>query len=346
MILGDLGADIIKVERPLVGDESRGWGPPFNADGQSAYFLSINRNKLGIALDLDSDADRRQLTDLIAGADVVLENFRRGTLERRGLSALDLLQRQDRLIWCTISGFGPDSDRPGYDFVTQAECGWMSITGDPAGDPMKTGVALADVVAGKDAAISILAALVARATNARLRAEDRRLHVSLARSGVAALVNVAQNVLVSGDEARRWGNAHPNLVPYQLFPTANRPVVLAVGNDTQWVAACRALGLDALTRDAGLASNSGRVAQRERVVATIADRLAERPAEFWLGVLSAAGVPCGQVNSVGEALANVPASPLTGVESPVWGTIRLPPPKLDEHGALVRRHGWAAFAHL
>jgi crotonobetainyl-CoA:carnitine CoA-transferase CaiB-like acyl-CoA transferase len=346
MILGDLGADVIKVERTVVGDESRSWGPPFDAEGQSAYFLSINRNKLGIALDFDVDAERQQLTNLIAGADVVLENFRPGTLERRGIDAIDQLRRHNRLIWCTISGFGPAYDRPGYDFVTQAECGWMSITGDAEGDPMKTGVALADVIAGKDAAIAILAALVSRAMNAGNGPEQRRLHVSLSKSATAALVNVAQNVLVSGRNAGRWGNAHPNLVPYQLFRTTNRHLVVAVGNDAQWAATCRALELDTLGNDATLDSNSGRVAQRDRVVGALSDRLAQRSAEFWLGVLSAAGVPCGLVHTVQEALEGVQASPRTGVESSVGGSVRFPPPKLDEHGALVRRHGWAAFAHL
>lgn len=346
MILGDLGADIIKVERTEVGDESRGWGPPFDAEGQSAYFLSVNRNKLSIALDLDVDADRAHLSDLIEGADVVLENFRRGTLERRGIDAREQLRRHDRLIWCTISGFGPDSDRPGYDFVTQAECGWMSITGDPEGEPMKTGVALADVIAGQDAAISILAALLSRNTNAESGPERRHLHVSLAKSAVAALVNVAQNALVSGSNARRWGNAHANLVPYQLFRTADRDLVVAVGNDAQWVATCRALGLDALASDRTFATNAGRVAHRDRVVAALSDRLSQRSADTWLGVLSAAGVPCGLVRTVREALDGAQTSPRTGIESAVGGSVRFPPPKLDEHGALVRRHGWAAFAHL
>jgi crotonobetainyl-CoA:carnitine CoA-transferase CaiB-like acyl-CoA transferase len=211
---------------------------------------------------------------------------------------------------------------------------------------MKTGVALADVIAGQDAAISILAALVSRTTNPGNGPEKRRLHVSLAKSAVAALVNVAQNALVSGSDARRWGNAHQNLVPYQLFRTADRHLVVAVGNDTQWAATCHALGLDALGSDGSLKTNSGRVAHRDLIVAALSDRLAQRPAQFWLGALSAAGVPCGLVHTVKEALERVQASPGTGVESAVGGAIRLPPPRLDEHGALVRRYGWGAFAHL
>lgn len=199
MILGDLGGDVIKIERPGQGDESRGWGPPFDAEGQSAYFLSCNRNKLSIALDFDVPEDRNVLGRLIEEADVVLENFRAGALAARGIHADEWLKRNPGLIWCTISGFSPGSDRPGYDFVVQAECGWMSITGEPGGDPMKVGVALADILAGKDAAIAILGALLSRdRSRDQLSADTRRLHISLRHSATAALINVAQNALVSG----------------------------------------------------------------------------------------------------------------------------------------------------
>src|SRR5437773_10038390 len=191
MMLGDMGADVIKVERPGTGDETRGWGPPFDAAGESAYYLSVNRNKLSVALNIEDDADRGVIRVLAADADVVVDNFRRGTLERRGLDPNDLMARNPKLVWCTITGFGKDSGRPGYDFVTQAECGWMAITGEPDGDPMKVGVALADVIAGKDAVAAILAALVARGRSG----SGRRLFISLAASARAALVNVAQNVL-------------------------------------------------------------------------------------------------------------------------------------------------------
>src|SRR5215210_5140194 len=224
MLLGDLGANIIKVERPGTGDESRGWGPPFDDRGRSAYYLSVNRNKLGLAADLDIAADRSLIARLLGEADVVVDNFRRGTLERKGISPVEWCARRPELVWCTISGFGPDSDRPGYDFVAQAECGWMAITGEARGSPMKIGVALADVVAGKDAAIAILGALVQRFR----MGNGSRLAISLADSARAALVNVAQNTLVSGRDAQRWGNAHPNLVPYELFDAADRPVVIAV----------------------------------------------------------------------------------------------------------------------
>src|SRR4029078_10450491 len=233
MILGDMGADVIKVERPGAGDDTRGWGPPFDERGESAYYLSVNRNKRSIALDLDNEMDRIVIAELAVAADVVVENYKPGTLQRRGINPEKLLEQNPRLVWCTITGFGEKSSRPGYDLVVQAESGWMSITGEPDGDPMRVGVALADVMAGKDSAIAILAALVGRDL---LAVSERHIHISLLGSATAALINVAQNSLVTGHDARRWGNQHPNLVPYQLFPTADRPMILAVGNDSQWIA--------------------------------------------------------------------------------------------------------------
>ena len=305
MILGDLGASVLKVERPGVGDETRGWGPPFAEDGQSAYFRSINRNKLSLAANFADPADRELLLRLIAGADIVVENFLPGTLARNGLDADSLLVDFPRLIWCTISGFGLHSERPGYDFVVQAESGWMAITGEPAGTPMKHGVALVDVITGKDAAIGLLAVLAARerAGAAGLPPAERRVHVTLQASAVSALVNVAQNGLVSGQPSRRWGNAHANLVPYQLFMAADRALVIAVGNDGQWVAAARALDLGDLADDAELATNAGRLAQRDRVVARLAEQLATHPAEHWIARLDRVGVPCGLVRTVQEAVA-------------------------------------------
>lgn len=342
MLLGDLGADVIKVERPGSGDESRSWGPPFDSQGRSAYYLSINRNKLGVAADLDRAEDRALIERLAGEADVIVDNFRPGTLERRGLVPEDICARRPDLVWCTITGFGPDSDRPGYDFVAQAECGWMAITGEPNGDPMKVGVALADVIAGKDATISILGALVQRGRTGT----GGRITVSLADSARAALVNVAQNALVTGHDARRWGNAHPNLVPYQLFKAADRGIVVAVGSDPQWLACARALGLRELADDAALATNAGRLAQRDRIVSAFANRLGTRPAAHWCTALDAAGVPNGVVHSVLEALRGSGSSAVTGITPSVAGTVRLPPPGLDEHGSLVRSHGWKAFLHV
>lgn len=342
MLLGDMGADVIKVERPGTGDESRTWGPPFDARGRSAYYLSINRNKLGISADFDSDTDLALIERLLADADVVVDNFLPGVLDRRGLAPDQWCARRPDLIWCTVTGFGLGSDRPGYDFVAQAECGWMAITGEPDGDPMKVGVALADVLAGKDAAIAVLGSLVRRGRTGL----GARLAISLADSARAALVNVAQNALVSGHDARRWGNAHPNLVPYQLFRAADRPIVVAVGSDAQWRACARALGLESLAGDPSLETNAGRLSDRERIVDAFTRQLSTRPAEHWCERLRAAGVPCGLVRTVLEALADGAASPVTGVAPSVPGRVRLEPPGLGEHSELVRRHGWGAFGFV
>lgn len=342
MILGDMGADVIKVERPGAGDETRGWGPPFDPDGASAYFLSVNRNKLSIGADLTAEADLGLVVSLASEADVVVENFLPGTLERHGWGVGVARAARPELVWCTITGFGSESRRPGYDFVVQAESGWMSITGAPDGEPMKHGVALADVIAGKDACVAVLAALVARGRTG----VGRHVQISLAASAEAALVNVAQNTLVGGNPPTRWGNAHANLVPYQLFGASDRPLVVAVGNDGQWRACARALELDPLGEDDALATNAGRLAQRERVVGAIARRVATRTASHWMGRLESVGVPCGIVRSVPEVLAQLPASARTGLPPSVPGSIRLPPPALGEHTTLVRAEGWNAFAAL
>ena len=339
MLLGDLGANIIKVERPRSGDDTRGWGPPFDSTGESAYYLSVNRNKKSVAANLSSPADRELISTLISSADVVVDNFKRGMLARNGFDIPSILAAHPQLVWCTITGFGPDSDRAGYDFVVQAEQGWMAITGDPDGAPMKVGVALADVVAGKDACIAILAALVARGRTGK----GRHVTISLSASASAALVNVAQNALVSGEEPRRWGNGHPNLVPYQLFEASDRPLVIAVGNDAQWSACARALGLHTLANDPRLLTNAGRIADRGRVIATMTARIAERAASHWIALLDKAGVPCGVVRMVLESLRDIDATAQTGIAPSVPGTIRMPPPRLDEHGAEIRANGWAAF---
>lgn len=340
MLLGDLGADVIKVERPGTGDESRTWGPPFDPEGRSAYYLSVNRNKLGLAADLDAPADRAVLERLLATADIVVDNFRPGTLERRGLSIDDWCARRPELIWCTITGFGLAVDRAGYDFVAQAEAGWMAITGERDGEPMKVGVALADVVAGKDAAVAILGAYVQRLRTGR----GARLAISLIDSARAALVNVAQNALVSGTDAARWGNAHPNLVPYQLFEAADHPIVVAVGSDAQWQASARALGLGALAEDPALATNAGRLANRERVVTEFSRRIASEPAAAWRDRLDAAGVPNGIVYSILETLARTNGSAVTGMPSSVGGAIRFAPPSVDQHGDGIRQFGWELFS--
>src|ERR1019366_7030673 len=302
MMLGDLGADVLKIERPGSGDDTRSWGPPFDERGESAYYLSVNRNKKSAALDLDDHDDRELIRHLASGADVVVDNYKPGTLECRGIEPPKLLEQNRNLIWCTVTGFGERSQRVGYDLVVQAEGGWMAITGDPSGEPMRAGVALADIIAGKDAAIAILAALVRRFTaSSAISTKERRLHISLVASARAALINVAQSSLVTGSDAKRWGNQHPNLVPYQLFHASDRPIIVAVGNDSQWKSCAAALALNDLASDTSVASNAGRLANRNRIVSAVADRLQQKPAAEWMAVLSNAGVPCGVVKSVLES---------------------------------------------
>lgn len=341
MQLGDLGADVIKIERLRTGDESRGWGPPWDWRGESAYYLCCNRNKLSVAADLANPADASLVRELIRGADIVVDNFMPGALARRGLDADAIVTEQSRLIWCTIGGFAAEPTRGGYDYVVQAESGWMAITGEPEGEPMKVGVALADILAGKEVVAGVLAALAGVRAGIPVQ---RRLHVYLYETAVAALANVAQNALVSGAPARRWGNAHANLVPYQLFDAADRAIVVAVGNDAQFAALAAVLG-DAALADPRFATNAGRVAHRTEVVRCVSERLATRAATEWMKELRAAGVPCGVIGSVAEVLSRANASPLTGVAPQPPGLTRRPPPTLDQHGALVRAHGWGAFAY-
>lgn len=347
MMLGDLGANIIKVERPGSGDDTRTWGPPFDQKGRSAYFLSANRNKLSIAADLKNPADLEVITSLARSADVVVDNFLPGALKRNGLDLEAIMADNQKLIWCSISGFGPQSQRPGYDFVAQAESGWMAITGESHGEPMKVGVALVDVLTGKDAVIGILAALTARdrasLSGNSLSVLERTVHVTLASTALAALVNVAQNVMVSTKPAARWGNAHPNLVPYQLFYASDRPFVLAVGNDGQWQKAMCAIGLNDLAEDTQLASNAGRLNNRERVVEAISDHLKTGTAKEWIMKLEDVGVPCGLVRQVDEALQDSLSSAQTGVEPVLNGRVRFQPPLLDEHGVTIRERGWSLF---
>ena len=344
MTLGDLGAKVIKAERTGLGDETRTWGPPFDDRGLSAYYLSVNRNKLSVAVDFDSAEDAALLRGLASTADVVVENFRAGVLDRRDLGPSTLLSGNPKLIWCTLTGFGEDSDRPGYDFVVQAESGWMAITGEPDGAPMKVGVALADVIAGKDAAIAVIAALAARERGTLgTSVRDRKLSVSLIHSATAALVNVAQNTLVSGNDARRWGNAHANLCPYELFETSDQPMVIAVGSDAQWRACVNAIGLPHLAGEPALATNPGRLANRERIVAEMSRALCAQPASHWTERLQRAGVPCGLVKSVREAVQSANGSATSGVPPLAPGRVRLEPPLLDQDGALVRTRGWDAF---
>ena len=341
MMLGDLGADVIKVERPEVGDDTRSWGGPTPLD--SPYFRSINRNKLSLAADFDRPEDRELILKLIADADVVVDNFLPGVLAKRGIDPDAIVVKQPKLVWATITGFGRDNPRPGYDFVTQAEGGWMAITGDPEGEPLKVGVALADIVAGKDAAIAILARLAARSSPRGAAAASGRIVISLMDSARAALVNVAQNAIDSGREPTRWGNAHPNIVPYQAFHAADQPIVIAVGSDSQWKSLVSALALEDLAADRSLDRNPGRLAARERVAARIDQVVRTKPAAHWMDVLRKAGIPSGIVKTVLQALADSNASATMGMPSSVGGAWRSPPPQLDEHGPAIRASGWVAF---
>lgn len=346
-ILGDLGADVLKVERPGSGDESRQWGPPW-VDGpagrESAYFLSVNRNKRSLAVDLATEDGQAQIRRLAAGADVLVENFLPGTLERWGLGWEALAAANPRLILCSITGYGgavgpsPESGRPGYDFALQARTGWMAITGEPAGEPMKMGVAVIDVLTGQNAAVGILAALQARERTGR----GQRVEVSLFDSALAGLINVAQAALVTGREPQRHGNAHPTIVPYQTFPAADRPFVVAVGNDGQFRRLCRALGRGDLPEDPRFATNPVRVEHREAIAAELATVFATRPAAHWLTLLEAAQVPCAPVQGLQEALAEPVLRdrdglwPMTG---PTFGTVETiaSPLRLSATPARLRR---------
>jgi crotonobetainyl-CoA:carnitine CoA-transferase CaiB-like acyl-CoA transferase len=339
MMLGDLGADVIKVERPGHGDETREWGPPFDAAGASAYYLAVNRNKLSVAADFKRDA--ALIRRLAEDADVVVENYLPGALDRAGISRDGLMSANPKLVWCTITGFGAESSRPGYDFVVQAESGWMAITGEPGGEPMKAGVAFADIIAGKDATIAILAVL---AGLARGNPVERKITISLVDSARAALINAAQNVMVSGKDATRWGNAHANLVPYQLFRARDRGIVIAVGSDQQWKACVTALGANELAADARLANNRGRLEHRALVVDAIQAAVSRRSAAECVAVLNMAGVPNGLVKTVLEAISETAtASAATGMPPSAGGAVRLPPPALDQHGSAIRERGWGAF---
>jgi crotonobetainyl-CoA:carnitine CoA-transferase CaiB-like acyl-CoA transferase len=349
MVLADLGADVIKVERPQGGDETRGWGPPFAA-GEAAYFLSVNRGKRSCALDLGSEEGRALALELCRRADIVIENFKLGGAERLGVGYEQVRERNPEVVYCSITGFGSAREprgRPGYDFVAQAETGLMSITGPRDGQPYKAGVALVDVLTGLHAAAAVLAALHG--------GTGGRIEVPLLDSGLAGLVNVAQNALVTGNEPGRFGNAHPNIVPYQDFETASGRIAVAAANDGLYRALCTALGLPELAEDERFRTNAARVENRAELIPMLEERFRERGAEEWLPSLDAAGVPCGKVRSVTDALAaaagsgrpatmqveHPSAGPLELVASPIWGPVApgssRPPPLLGEHTTEVLR---------
>ncbi len=301
--LADLGADVVKVERPEVGDDTRSWGPPFVAgtDGDlgAAYFHSTNRGKRSIAVDFETDEGREIVRRLAAQADVLIENFKVGGLARFGLDYASLKAINPRLIYCSITGFGQDgpyAKRAGYDYMIQAMGGLMDLTGAPEGEPMKVGVAVADIFTGVYSVVGILAALQRRAVTG----EGGHVDMSLLDSQTAVLANQAMNYLASGTAPRRLGNAHPNLVPYQVFAVADGHLVVAVGNDGQFRKLCVLLGLPELAEDPDFRTNPGRVSNRERLVPIVAELIAPWTRDALLAGLEAAGVPAGPINSVAD----------------------------------------------
>jgi crotonobetainyl-CoA:carnitine CoA-transferase CaiB-like acyl-CoA transferase len=356
MVLADLGADVIKVEHPERGDDTRQWGPPF-AGGESAYFLSINRNKRSIRADLKKKEDLDRIKEFAARADVLVENFRRGTLRNFGMDYESLRQLNPALVYCSITGFGPgkDQDRPGYDFLVQARGGLMGITGHPDGEPTKAGVAVADIVCGLFAANAILAALYRRTVTG----QGAAIEVPLFESQLAWLGNRAQEYLVSGVDTGRMGNAHPSIVPYETFDTSDRSIAVAVGNDQQFVALCRALDREDLARDPRFLTNPSRVANRKELVHALRIQMIKCPAAELIEILQGAGVPCGPVNSLADVFSDphlVSSGMLQELQHPTAGLlkmlaspllidgnrlpIRRPPPLLGQHSAGLAPDDW------
>ena len=366
-LLADLGADVVKVERPGLGDDTRQWGPPFlGDDGPSAYYLSCNRGKRSVALDLGRDESRPVLDDLLRAADALVENFRPASLSKLGLDPERLAALNPRLVRASISGFGrtgPLADAPGYDLTVQATAGLMSITGEPDGPPLKVGVAISDVLSGLYAAVSVLAGLVAReraSTSGSPTAPG--FDLALADCSLAALVNVVEGVLVTGERPKRYGNAHPQIVPYEAFRTADGFLVLAVGNDGQWQRFCAVAGCVAWGTESRFATNPRRVENRGELIPLLQKLLSARTTAEWLALCAAAEVPCAPVLNLDEIVRspqviargmvqqltdaagrNVPvvASPIH-VEGESVACSPLAPPALGEHTDAVLRD-WLGY---
>jgi crotonobetainyl-CoA:carnitine CoA-transferase CaiB-like acyl-CoA transferase len=347
MLLADLGADVIKIERPETGDDTRGWGPPFIGD-DAAYFLSLNRNKRSVTLDLSSNEGRSTARRLALASDVLVENFRPGLMERFGLDHGSLAVEHPGLVYCSLTAFGEGegegASRPGYDIIVQALSGLMSFTGHPGGEPTKVGVALLDVICGLYTSNAIQAALIGRGRTGR----GARVTVSLFDASVAALVNQAANYLLGGLVPEPLGNAHPNIVPYQLFETADRPIILAAGNDRLFERTCEVIGRSELPTDERFATNAARVRNRDALIPHLSAELASRSAAEWLAALEAAAVPCAPVRTLDEVFASAEgAAAIQEIDDPVRGLLRLvadpirvdgrvpparfPPPRLGEH---------------
>lgn len=299
MLMADLGAEVIKIERPDGGDETRAWGPPWSDEGESTYFLSVNRNKESRVLDLRDEADRERALDLVAECDVVVENFRAGTMERLGLGHELLSSRDPGLVYCSITGFGPGAgaELPGYDLVAQAVGGLMSVTGSPESGPLKTGVALVDIITGLHATIGILGALRHRERTG----QGQRVEVNLLSSILSAQSNQSSTHVVTGAVPQAMGNLHPSIAPYEVLATADRLLAVAAPNDKLFRLLAEGVGRPDLAVDARFASNAERVAHRAVLAAELEDGLGEHGADHWFEVLSAKGVPCGPINDLGQA---------------------------------------------
>lgn len=307
MVLADFGAEVIKIEQPGTGDDTRRWGPPFTASGQSAYFLTANRNKRSLTLNLKDEQGKQILRRLVQDADVLIENFKVGTMAALGLGYEALRAVNPGLIYCAITGYGqngPYQQRPGYDTVIQAQGGLMSITGPAEGEPFKVGVAIVDITAGLYAAIAILAALHHRAHTG----EGQFIDIALFDAQLGWLANVAGSYLTSGAPPERYGNAHATIVPYQTFATADGHLMLAVGNDRQFASLCQALAEPSWAQDTRFASNPQRVRHRADLIPLLAEKFAQQPTHVWIDRLLALDVPCGPVNDIPTALADPQAA--------------------------------------
>jgi succinate---hydroxymethylglutarate CoA-transferase len=348
MMLGDMGADVVKVEPPETGDDTRTWGPPF-LSGDAVYFLGVNRNKRSLTLNMAVPAGQKILAGLIEKADVLIDNFKLGTLDKWGFTGAWFERHAPRLVRCSITGYGssgPKAALPGYDFILQAESGLMSICGEPEGKPTKYGVAIVDVCTGMLASNSILAAL-----NARQRTgKGQKVELSLYETSLAMLVNVAASYLAAGRNAGRFGNGHPSIVPYTTYQTADAMIALGVGNERQFVRIAEVLGHSEWTKDARFASNSARVENRTVIDGLINEALSHDGADTWLAKLKAAGIPCGKINSVAQALDDPQTAArqmIETIEHPTVGalkmlgipfkfsdtacSVRRPPPTLGQH---------------
>ncbi len=347
MMLGDLGADVIKVERPGRGDDSRGWGPPFVGEpygpypGESAYFIAANRNKRSITVNLKQPQGQEIVRRLAAVSDALVENFRTGVLDKMGLGYTDLHALHPSLVYCSISGYGrsgPYAERPGYDFIIQAEGGMMGIIGPEEGPPYRVGVPIVDITSGMFAATAILAALRAR----DVTGEGQMVDISLLDTQVALLANVASNYLVGDAEPRRLGNAHPNIAPYEAFRARDRWFALAAANQRQWVTLCDVVGRPDLKDDPRFATNSARVSNRPALLEMLGEAFTTREADEWLADLTSAGLPCGPINAVPDVFAHPQAEArhlALEAEHPTAGPVQLTgfPYKLSHTPAQVRR---------